>query len=154
MRRLAALAIAIGLVFAAVFPVAASPEYPYRKLAKQFSTNTNVFCTADPSPDGTPLTLSSATGDDAGHGMVTVLLTNGFTAPITLTAYYWHRAKQVWVRVAPSTAGYSMLVDSHYTQWEFPLPAGSPFIIMSSAAVTGDVYTNSVADPNNANTAN
>ncbi len=127
------------------------PAYPYRKLAKQFAGNANAFCTTNPDPDGTPLTLANATGRDSGHGQVTIMLTNGFTPSVTLTAFYWHIAKACWVRVGPAAANYQQAVDSHYTTWTFNLPPRCSFLIMSSAAVTGDVYTDAPHDPNNNN---
>ena len=131
---------------------------PYRLLVAQFSTNTNMFCTADPSPDGTPLTETSATGMSGGQGTVTVLLTNGFTAPVTLTAYFWlpdnkTAANKCWTRLGPNSSFYSVSVDTHYATAAFVAPVNTPYIIMSSAAVTGPVYVDTPIDPANNNSA-
>ena len=148
--------LALQPAFSASFRTYNSPHYPYRKLAKQFGGSVNSFITADPSPDGTPLTLTSATGTTGPDGTVTILMTNGFTAPVTLTAYMWHIKAASWVRVAPVSSGtnaYSQALDSHYTTCQFSIPENIPFLVRASAAVTGDVYTDAVENPNNANTA-
>src|ERR1017187_941518 len=87
-------------VFLSFFQVAAdatgqrvfnAPRRPSRLLATQFASNANVFTLVDPSPDGTPLTLTSATGISQIDGSVTVALCSGFTAPVSLTCYYWQQ---------------------------------------------------------------
>lgn len=133
---------------------------PIRLLTKQFASNANNFTLVDPTPDGTPLTLTSATGKSNMDGSATITLTNGFTAPVTLTAFVWQLdsvtpANSCWVRVAPVASGgannYTQSVDSHYAQVSFSLAENTPFIIMSSAAVTGHVYTDAAKDANNNN---
>lgn len=135
-----------------------SPVRPWRKLAKQFASNANVFTIVDPTPDGTPLSLSNATGKSTGDGSVTVSLESGFTAPLTVTVFFWQidsvtPANSCWVRLAPvASAGqsnYTQSVDSHYAQFQFSIPENTPFLIMSGTAVTGNVYTDSIADLNN-----
>lgn len=127
---------------------------PYRLLAKQYATNANVFPIVDPSPAGTPLALSNAMGLAPVDGVVTVQLNAGFTAPITLTVYYWCNdavtpANSAWVRAANVAATYSASVDSNYASVSFSTPGNTPFIIESSAAVTGLVYCSAPADVNN-----
>lgn len=135
-----------------------SPVRPWRRLALQFGSGANNFTTVDPSPDGTPLTLTSATGKSTGDGSVTVALTNGFTAPVTMTVYYWQYdsvtpTNACWVRLAPVASGgqsnYTQSVDTHYAIFQFSLPENTPFLIRSSTPVTGNAYTDSIADLNN-----
>lgn len=133
--------------------VASRPKY---LLSLQFGSGANNFTTVDPSPDGTPLTESSATGRTQSSGVVTVELTTGFTAPVTLTAYYWIKdpvtvANSHWTRCGPASAVYSISVDSHYATATFACPPNTPFLIRSSAAITGNVYVDGIADPNNLN---
>lgn len=135
-----------------------SPVRPWRRLAKQFAAGANVFTTTDPTPAGTPLTLANATGKSTGDGSVTIGLQAGFTAPITFTIYYWQYdsvtpANACWVRLAPVASSgqsvYQQTVDSNYASFMFQIPENTPFLIQSSAAVTGNVYTDSFADKNN-----
>lgn len=133
--------------------VASRPKY---LLSLQFASNANNFPTADPSPDGTPLTETSATGRTQSSGIVTVELTGGFTAPVTLTAYYWVKdsvtaANSHWSRLGPAAASYAVAMDSHYTTATFVCPPNTPFLITSSAAITGNVYIDCIADPLNSN---
>jgi hypothetical protein len=138
-----------------------SPVRPSRLLANQFVGNANVFTQADPTPDGSSLTLTSATGRSQGDGSVTVTLTNGFTAPVTLTVYFWQidsvtPANSCWVRLAPVVTGthqYSQSVDSHYSLFQFSIPESTPFLITANAAITGNVYVDCPIDPNNKNSA-
>lgn len=138
-----------------------SPKYPMRLLAKQFNGSTEVFTTTDPSPDGTPLTLTSATGISGADGSVTVILQSGFTAPVTLTAYEWNQdfvtpANSCWVRVAPAATGtdvYSKAIDTHYALAQFAISEKTPFLIMSSGAITGNVYIDAKPHSQNANSA-
>lgn len=139
-----------------------APVRPQRLLAKQFAAGANNFTLVDPTPDGTPLTLTSATGKSRMDGSATLTMTNGFTAPVTLTAFTWQLdnvtpANSCWVRVAPVVSGgannYTQSVDAHYTTVGFVLPENTPFLIMSSAAVTGNVYTDATYDANNQNSA-
>lgn len=139
-----------------------SPVRPQRLLAKQFASNANNFTLVDPTPDGTPLTLTSATGRSKMDGSVTIALTGGFTAPVTLTAFYWvldnvTPANSHWSRLGPVASGgqsnYTQAIDSHYATFMFSIPENTPFIIMSSAAVTGNVFTDSVIEPTNNNSA-
>lgn len=129
---------------------------PYRLLTTQFSGNTNVFTTTDPSPAGGNLTETSATGLSSGQATVTVLLTNGFTAPVTLTAYIWNidsttPTNKCWVRLGPNSASYSVSVDTNYATAAFVMPTHTPYLIMSSAAITGHVYVDTPIDPLNNN---
>lgn len=129
---------------------------PYRRLATQFAGN--VFVTADPSPAGTPLTLTSATGIGGPDGTVSIGMGAGFTAPVTLTVYYWQLdsvvpANSCWQRLGPAAANYSTAIDTNYASVTFTVPAGTPFLIRSSAAVTGNVYTDARAAFENNNSA-
>jgi len=133
-----------------------APVRPWRLLNKQFSGNANVFTTTDPSPAGGNLTETSATGVTTGEGTVTINLGAGFTAPITLTAYIWVQDRvtptnSYWARCGANASQYSITVDSNYTTVVFVLPHNTPFIILSSAAVTGNVYVDAQADHLNAN---
>lgn len=133
-----------------------SPNYPGRKLAKQFNAGTESFVTVNPDPDGTPLTLTSATGLVGPNGTVTLGFLGGFTPAITITVFLWHTDAGAWVRLGPNNSGadrYSISVDSHYTLCQFSAPEGTPFLVMSSAGVTGFCYTDAKAHPQNANTA-
>jgi len=134
------------------------PARPWRLLNLQFGGNANDFCTADPSPDGTPLTETSATGITGSSGTIAVALTNGFTAPVTLTVYYWTQdqvtgGNSCWVRAGANASQYATSVDSHYTTLSFTAPPNTPYIIESSGAVTGNVYVNTAKDPLNNNSA-
>ena len=131
---------------------------PRRKLAKQFSAGANVFATADPSPAGTPLTITSATGIAGSDGSVVLTFLAGFTAPITITVYYWNQdlvntSNSCWVRLGNEAAAYSATIDSNYVSVPFALPVNAPFLVRTSAAVTGDVYTDARAHSSNNNTA-
>lgn len=135
-----------------------SPVRPWRRLAKQFAAGANVFTIVDPTPDGTPLALTNATGKSTGDGSVTVSLTTGYTAPVTVTVYFWQYdsvtpANSCWVRLAPvassGQSNYAQVIDSHYAQFQFSIAENTPFLIQSSAAITGNVYTDSIADLNN-----
>ena len=134
-----------------------SPRRPFRLLAKQHNGNADVFPTADPSPEGTPLTLSRAMGVSGFDGSVTLLLGAGFTAPVTLTVYQWNQdnvnsSKSGWYRVAPAATGtnaYSQAVDSHYALVQFSIAEQTPWLVRASGSVTGDVYTESKAHPSN-----
>lgn len=127
---------------------------PYRLLAKQYSTGANVFPTADPSPAGTPLALTNAMGFSPVDGVVTLALEAGFTAPVTLTAYYWQYDEKAtgtagWVRASNIAANYQAAVDSTYASVSFSVPGNTPFIVSSSAADTGNVYCSAPADTHN-----
>lgn len=134
-----------------------SPRNVRRKLALQFNGSTEVFTTTDPSPAGTPLTLSSATGISGYDGSVTLVFRAGFTAPATLTVYQWlqdtvNTSKSCWVRIAPSSTGtdvYSKAVDTNYSLIQFSIAERVPFLVMSDVAITGDVYTDAEAHPSN-----
>lgn len=132
------------------------PARPWRLLNKQFAANANVFCTADPSAGGTPLTETSATGITGSSGTVAVALNAGFTAPVTLTIYYWCRdavtgANSGWVRLGANAAQYAVAVDTNYATVVFTAPPYTPYIIESGAAITGKVYVNTLRDPLNNN---
>lgn len=127
---------------------------PYRLLAKQYAAGANVFPTADPSPAGTPLTLSNAMGTASNDGVVTLCLDAGFTAPITLTCYYWQQdavtpSNACWIRAAGSAALYAFAVDTNYASVSFSIPPNAPFIVSADKADTGKVYCSAPADPNN-----
>lgn len=129
-----------------------------RKLALQFNTNSEVFTTTNPDLGGTPLTLTSATGISPANGLVLISMGAGFTAPVTLTAFTWQvdnvtSANAGWRRISPDAGGYSQAVDAHYTNVALAVPPNTPFLIMSSGAVTGNVYVNCKAHPSNNNTA-
>jgi hypothetical protein len=120
---------------------------PWRLLNKQFSGNANVFTIVTPV---SALTESSATGCTHGTGAVSVLLQSGFTPTITLTLFVWLNdpvtpANSNWAAfsTASVTANNSMVV--------LACPHNMPFIIQSSAAVTGNVYVDAPADKLNAN---
>lgn len=122
-----------------------SPQRCQRLLALQFGGSANNFPTADPSLEGTPLTLTSATGISGADGIVTVSLGAGFTAPVTLTAYQWqldtvNTSKAGWRRIGAAAADYSCAFDAHYTSRQFSISERTPYLIRSSAAITGDVY--------------
>lgn len=133
-----------------------SPVKVRRKLATQFNGSTEVFTTTDPTPAGTPLTLTSATGKAGMDGQVTLVFRSGISGK-SITAFQWLQdnvdtSKSCWVRVAPSSTGtdvYTKTIDSDYTTVQFSLPEQAPFLIMSSSGVTGDVYTDSEAHPSN-----
>lgn len=134
------------------------PARPWRLLNLQFGSSANAFCTADPSAGGTPLTETSATGITGSSGTVAVALNAGFTAPITLTIYYWCRdaitgANSGWVRAGANSGQYATVVDTNYSTLSFTAPPYTPYIIESSAAVTGKVYVNTNRDPLNNNSA-
>lgn len=129
---------------------------PKYLLSPQFSSGTNYFVTADPSPAGTPLTETSATGITQSSGIVTLGLTNGFTAPVTLTCYVWIKdavtpSNSYWCRNGAVAAAYAQAPDSNYTMVTFTAPPFTPFLIRSSAAITGNVYVDCIADGHNAN---
>lgn len=131
---------------------------PVRLLTKQFSAGANVFTTADPSLAGSALTLTSATGDSSNDGIVTVALNAGFTAPITLTVYFWLNdpvtpANSGWVRLGGTSQVYSTSVDTNYSSVSFAIPEFTPFLIRSSAAITGNVYVDAQKNTNNNNSA-
>lgn len=167
--RKTALVLLLGIVFNLLvsYPVDATGARmfdtsvrPRRLLTKQFATNANNFLLADPTPDGSNQALTSATGRSRMDGSVTVALTNGFTAPVTLTCYYWQNdnvttANQCWVRLAPVSSGgisnYTQSVDSHYTTAVFAIPENTPYLITSSGAITGNVYVDSAIEPSNPN---
>lgn len=132
------------------------PSQPTRLLAKQFVSSANVFGQVDPSPAGTPLTLTSATGDSKPNGSVTLSLGAGFTAPLALTIYVWQvdvggSGLACWTRISNAAAGYTVTADSNYTTVTFTITPSTPFFVLANKAVTGNVYTDSSADPNNAN---
>jgi hypothetical protein len=134
-----------------------SPRNPYRLLSKQFAGSTAVFTTADPSLAGSALTLTSATGNSRMDGVVTVALQAGFTAPVTLTVYYWQMdnvtgANAGWTRIGAVASDYSQSFDSNYTMRQFAIQENTPFLIRSSANITGNVYTDCPQNTNNANT--
>jgi hypothetical protein len=134
-----------------------APRNTQRLIVKQFAAAANNFTIVNPDPDGTPLTLTSATGRSKMDGNASVTLTNGFTAPVTLTIFIWQQdlvtpANSCWKRVASAAAGYATAADSHYVTVTWTITENTPFLVMSSAAITGNVYTDSVIDPNNNNT--
>lgn len=161
MRRLLNLSLAAVLALSSFVPANAegmrifnNAHRPYRLLAKQYATNANVFPIVDPSPAGTPLLLSNAMGLAPSDGVVTFTLDAGWTAPITLTAYYWQAdgvtpANACWVRASNVASAYSASVDTNYAQISFSVPGNTPFIVVSSAAVTGFVYCSAPAAPQN-----
>lgn len=131
---------------------------PARLLTKQFGGSANVFTTTNPDADGTPLTLTSATGVIPANGIVVVSLGGGFTAPVTLTAFFWQQdlvtaAKAGWRRPGGAAASYATAVDAHYTSVAINGPPNTPYLIMSSGAITGDVYVTGKAHSSNNNTA-
>ena len=137
-----------------------APRRPLRLLTKQFAANANVFTIVDPSKAGTPLTLTSATGRSNMDGSVTISMQAGFTAPITLSFYIWQQdsvtpANAGWTRLgnaATGTSSYSVTLDNNYTLATVVIPENTDFIVLSSTAVTGNVYTDSIASPSNLNT--
>lgn len=136
-------------------------QQPRRRLALQFAANANVFTIVNPDADGTPLTLTSATGVTPANGLVMVSVGAGFTAPVTLTALYWQMddvttTKAGYRRLGPAATGsntYVQSLDAHYTSCVFSGPPNTPFIILASGAITGDVYINARAHASNANSA-
>lgn len=134
-----------------------APRNPRRLLTKQFSAGANVFTTVDPSPSGTPLTITSATGDANADGSASIAFQAGFTPPLAVTVYYWQAdavtpANSCWTRLGSAAAQYTTSVDHTYTICTFQIGEFVPFIVQTGAAVTGNVYTDSKADPNNNNT--
>jgi len=131
---------------------------PGRLLAKQFNGNTENFTTTNPDLGGTPLTLASATGVTPSNGIVMLSVGAGFTPPVTLTAFFWQQdlvtpANSGWRRFGNAAASYAQALDATYTSCAFSGPPNTPFLIMSSAGITGNVYTNAKAHPSNNNTA-
>lgn len=156
MRRLINLFLVAVLAFSAL-PVNAegmrvynNAHRPYRLIAKQYAANANDFPTVDPSPGGTPLPVTDALGQAPADGVVTLTVYAGFTAPVTLTCYYWQAdgvtvANSGWIRASNTAANYSAAIDSNYAQVSFSVPGNSQFLVMSSAAVTGLVYCSAPA---------
>lgn len=135
-----------------------APRYPSRLLKLQFASSANVFTTVDPSPAGTPLTETSATGISNMDGSASLAFEGGFTPPITVTVYYWQRdqvtaSNSCWVRLGWASALYASAVDTNYALLTFVLPENTPFLVMTSAAVTGNVYTDARPDALNNNSA-
>lgn len=133
-------------------------KVPYRLLALQFNTNSEVFTTTNPDLAGTPLTLTSATGVTPANGRVMVSIGAGFTPPNTLTVFYWQfddvtPAKAGWRREGADDDSYSVVIDATYTSVVFSGPPNTPFLIMSENAITGDVYINAKAHSLNPNSA-
>lgn len=152
----AALILSCPLVMGAGTRTFNSPVQVRRKLALQFNGNTEVFTTADPTPASGNLTLTSATGISGFDGSVTLVFRSGI-ATKSITAYMWLQdlvasSKSCWVRVAPAASGtdiYVKTIDSDYSTVQFSIPEQTPFLIQSSAAFTGDVYTDALAHPSN-----
>lgn len=153
-----------ALILSTVLPYSAdsatrtynSPRNIIRKLTKQFNGAADVFVQADPSPAGTPLTLTSATGRSGEEGSVTVHLMAGFTAPLLLTVYQWSPTEAAWIRCAPAATGanvYQQSVDTNYALVQFSIAERVPFIIRADKSVTGNVYVDCEAHPANNNTA-
>lgn len=129
---------------------------PYRLLAKQHNGNADVFPTADPSPEGTPLTLANAMGISNRNGQVTLEL-GSIPEPVIITAYMWVQdnvttSNSHWTRVAPAATGpdtYVKTLDEDYVTVQFSLPERTPWLIRADKSVTGNVYTDSDAHPAN-----
>lgn len=164
MRKICTLLLVVLIYMVSTIPSFASgtrtynaPVKPFRKLAKQFNGSADVFPTADPSPAGTPLTLTSATGMSGQDGSVTLTFYAGFTAPMTITAYQWQYdnvtpANSGWVRVAPAATGtdcYSKAIDTNYAIVQFSIDPNTPFLIRADQSVTGSVYVDAPAHPSN-----
>lgn len=158
-KSLLSLAVVLSLLTTAFVPVnsQAPSQPPRRRLALQFGGSANVFVTTNPDPDGTPLTLTSATGITPADGLSIFSIGAGFTAPVTFTALYWQQdnvttSKSRWTRLGPAATGsntYSIVVDAHYTSFSFVGPPNTPILVLASGAVTGDVYTNTRAHSSN-----
>lgn len=123
---------------------------PWRLLNKQFSGNANVFTTS--SPVGS-LTESSASGCTQSDGSVTVALEAEFTPPVTLTLFCW-----INDTVTPTNSGWVQFsiatISNNNYMAVMACPHNCPFVIMSSAAVTGNVYIDAATDHLNANSPN
>lgn len=163
MKKLLTVVLALFILMAQ--PVAAiagsrvfnAPRPTFRLLKKQFNASADVFAKVDPSPVGTPLTLTSATGTSKMDGSATVCFTTGFTAPMVVTIYEWQQdnvtaANACWVRIGGAAAQYSFTVDTKYAVINFAISENTPFLVMCDQSVTGNVYVEAPENINNANT--
>lgn len=114
-----------------------SPDYPGRKLTKQFNSAADSLYNGDPNT-GT-LTSTSATGKAPSDGLITVQL-GDITAPTTLTVWYWSRSLAKWIHMGAAAADYSKAFDADYTSAQFAVPGGSAYMVTTDTAITTDVY--------------
>src|ERR1700723_1933507 len=97
-------------------------------------------------PNGGPISIVQATCRAGIDGNLTVGLTNGFTAPVTLTAWEFNRVANAWMKVGPAAAIYAQAMDDVFTQWTFNATESAVILIQSSAAITGNAYTDGTID--------
>lgn len=127
-----------------------SPDYPARRLAKQFNSNADSFYNGDPNTGN--LTTTSATGRVPRDGLVTVAVTT-ITEPMTLTIWWWSKEESKWVHMGAAAADYSKAFDADYTSAQFAVPPDAAYILTAVEAVTGNVYVSGRAHKDNANSA-
>ena len=101
-------------------------------------------------PNSGPISIVQATCRAGIDGNLTVGLTNGFTAPVTLTAWEFNRALNSgtggWMKVGPAATVYAQAMDDVFTQWTFNATESAVILIQSSAAITGNAYTDGTID--------
>lgn len=114
-----------------------SPDYPGRKLTKQFNTAADSLYNGDPNSGN--LTSTSATGKAPNDGLITVQL-GDITTGLKLTVWYWARSLSKWVHMGAAATDYEKTFDADYTSAQFAVPGGSAYMITTNTAITTDVY--------------
>lgn len=126
-----------------------APDYPLRKLSKQFNSSTDSLYNGDPNSGN--LTTTSATGLAPKDGLVTVCL-GDITPTTTLTIWYWHPDIAKWIHMGAGTSDYTKAFGADYTSAQFSVPPQVAYLITTDTQITSFVYVSGRAHKDNANT--
>lgn len=97
-------------------------------------------------PSSGPISIVQATCRAGIDGNCTIAITAGFTAPVNLIAWEYNRTANAWFRLGAAAALYQTACDSTYVQSTFLASENAYILIQSSAAITGNAYTDGTID--------
>ncbi len=117
-------------------------------------TNPFSIFTTDPNTNNFPKFY--ATGISGPDGTVTIAITNGFTPPVTLTAWEYNPAiigtgtaaqpNGGWTKIGAGAGDYNKAFDATFGSYTFQIGEGTTFLIQSSAAITGQALMDGVSE--------
>jgi hypothetical protein len=103
-------------------------------------------------PNSGPLPPSYGTCLSGIDGNTTIALTAGFTPSMNVIVWEWNRLAQAWFKLGAAASLYQTTFDATYAQSTFLSCEAAVLLIQSSAAVTGNAYTDGLIQPATAGT--
>jgi hypothetical protein len=80
-------------------------------------------------------------------GNTTIALTGGFSPSINMIVWEWNNLAQAWFKLGAASALYQTTFDATYAQSTFLSCEAAVLLIQTSAAITGNAYTDGKIQP-------